>query len=384
MNKPNLRNGQFEKKLEQRALKAKTLRVLVVDDEPSILDLLKTALGTLDRYEVSVANSAASALKLIEKRETPFDCLLLDIQMPQTTGIELLRQVRSLADYAETPVIMLTAMSDRKYVDEAFLEGATDYVAKPFDYFELRSRMNAAHKLMRERMRAKKSLESAKFLREELEYNQQFGFGDPLTIEGASRALRYVEFDNYVAQLSRGKLFDSSATAIKLQDAECYFDLTNCSDFRRAISDIGFSLEKTTKDAEAIFSYRGDGIFLVVTHGRQKTAALPTADRLNQFYGSLIGQRRAPGWVRALVGEPVSMRTIAKSGATAALAKAIDDVETQERMLRKDVPQPSAITQGVSPQPKSKTPKGVYERVLLELFGDETYLTRNNSSSLGR
>ncbi|MEM7321242.1 MAG: response regulator, partial [Pseudomonadota bacterium] len=98
MNKPNPGKDQFEKKLERRALKSQALRVLVVDDEPSILELLKTALATFDNYEVSIANSAANALKQITSGDQPFDCLLLDIQMPEMTGIELLREIRSIAD----------------------------------------------------------------------------------------------------------------------------------------------------------------------------------------------------------------------------------------------------------------------------------------------
>ncbi|MEM7319922.1 MAG: response regulator, partial [Pseudomonadota bacterium] len=319
----------------------------------------------------SIANSAANALKQITSGDQPFDCLLLDIQMPEMTGIELLREIRSIADYAETPVIMLTAMTDRKYVDDAFMEGATDYVAKPFDYFELRSRMNAAHKLMQERIKARKSQESAKLLRDELEYNQQFNFQDPLTIDGLERHLRYVEFDNYLAQLSRGRLFDSAATAIKIQDAECYFDLTNCGDFRRAVSDVGFCISKTTKDSGAIFSYRGSGLFLVITHGRKNTATLPTEEWLNQLYGSLVGQRRAPGWVRILMGDPFSMRTITKSNLATVLSKTIEDVENRELLLHADLSQPTFFMGEKESARPVKVHKNLYERALWELYGEK-------------
>ena len=115
---------KFQRKLEHRAQKQKVLKVLAVDDEPSILELLQTALTAFGNCDVSIANSAATALKIVESSETPFDCLLLDIQMPGISGIELLKKIRSLPNYSETPAIMLTAMSDRNYVEEAFLQGA--------------------------------------------------------------------------------------------------------------------------------------------------------------------------------------------------------------------------------------------------------------------
>ncbi|SDE57545.1 Response regulator receiver domain-containing protein [Ruegeria marina] len=357
-------------------MKQKSLKVLVVDDEPSILELLKTALSSFGNCTVTAANSAAGALKILEKTEVPFECFLLDIQMPTMNGIELLRRIRSLPQYSETPVIMLTAMSERKYVEEAFLEGATDYVTKPFDFLELRSRINSAHLLMQERLKAQKTMESARFLREELDYNQQFNLEDPLSIEGLDRFLRYVEFDNYIEQLSRGRLFDSWVTAIKLQDAEFYFDLSNCGDFRRAIADIGAAIQKTTKDSDAVFSYRGNGVFLVVTHGKEATIALPLEERLNQVFQTILGNRRASGWLRALIGERVSMRSLSKAGAFSAMNKATKNVDMREAALRKDVEAHPEEDGLVEPASQEKERRRIYERVMLELFGKDCYLAQ--------
>lgn len=376
MKHSNPGRDQFQKKLELRALKQRALKVLIVDDEPSILELLKTALDSFGNCKATAASSAASALKLVESAEVPFECFLLDIQMPNMNGIELLRRIRSIPRYSETPVIMLTAMSDRKYVEEAFLEGATDYVTKPFDFLELRSRINSAHLLVQERLKAQKTMESAQHLREELDYNQQFNLEDPLTIEGLSRALRYVEFDNYIEQLSRGRLFDAWATAVKLQDAEFYFDLSNCGDFRRAITDIGAAIQKTTKDAEAIFSYRGSGVFLLVTHGKEATNALPSEERLNHVFQTILGNRRASGWLRALVGERVSMRSLSKAGAFSALNKAIANVDARELSLRNDADAPVATDEYFEPVEQEKERRRVYERVMLELFGKDCYLAQ--------
>lgn len=376
MKHSNPGRDQFQKKLELRAQKQKPLKVLIVDDDASILELLQTALTSFGNCKVSTASSAEQALKAIEATEAPFDCFLLDVQMPHVNGIELLRRIRDLPRYRQTSVIMITAMSERHYVEEAFLEGATDYVTKPFDFLELRSRINSAHLLMQERVKAQMTLESAKHLQDELDFNQQFNLDDPFSIEGLSRCLRYVEFDNYVEQLSRGRLFDSSVLAIKLQDAEFFFDLSKSGDFRRAISDLARAIQMTTKDAKAIFAYRGSGVFLVVTHGKDATSLLPSEERLNQVFGTIVGNRSATGWLRVLISNRVSMRCISKAGAMAALGKAVQGVEKREQAFQKGGDAYALASDGAEPATQVVERRRVYERVMFELFGEDSYLAQ--------
>lgn len=120
-------------------------RILIVDDELSILELVKAALETIDNDHVDIASSAADALELIYDTDMPFDCVVLDVQMPDMDGLELLRRIRDLPEYSETPVVMLTAMSEGEYVENAYCSGASDYVRKPFDFHELHSRIKCAY-----------------------------------------------------------------------------------------------------------------------------------------------------------------------------------------------------------------------------------------------
>ncbi|WP_170476375.1 response regulator [Ruegeria arenilitoris] len=371
-----LGNDRFQSKLELRALKQATLNVLAVDDEPSILELLQSALPELENCTVTVAASAAEALQKIEAAEKPFDCLLVDIQMPGTTGIELLRQIRSTPGNLETPVIMLTAMNDRAYIEEAFLEGAFDYITKPFDFFELRSRMNAAHLLMMERIKTQSSSASIKNLREELDFNQRFSFEDPLSIEGLERCLRYVEFDNYIEQLSRSSRFDSWVTAIKLRDAEYRFDLNDFGAFRHAISDIGMCIEKTSQAAGAVYSYRGAGVFLVVTHGRKNTEMLPTEEHLNRKLRAVLSNRCASVHLKTVKSSPVAMRSFSKSGAFVALNKALENVKERESGLRKGMAALSTHHPDSSTSRKQEVEGRLFDTVLKEMYGDNTYLAR--------
>ena len=375
MQHSNLAEDQFQNKLALRALKQTQLNVLAVDDEPGIRELLQTALADFENCRVSVAGSASEAIGIIQNSGTPFDCFLLDIQMPGTSGIELLRRIRKMPGHTDTPAIMLSALSDRDHVEAAFSEGAFDYVTKPFDIFELRSRMNAAQLLMQERLKAQRSLKSVKSLREELDHNQQFSFEDPLSFPDLQRCLRYVEFDNYIEKFSRGRLFETWVTAVKLQDAEFRFDLNDFGDFRRSVSDLGNCIEMTSRNAKAVFCYRGGGVFLIVTHGWENTGMLPSEERLSQMYETTLGKRGVSGHLRAVKSSPLSMRSFSKAGAFAAMNKAVDRVNFREQDLRRGAAPQAHHYREYRAGQKPKT--RLFDTVLRELYGTKTYLDRS-------
>jgi two-component system response regulator MprA len=114
------------------------MKVLVVDDEPSVRQALARALG-LDRYEVRVAEDGPAALDHLVEHHV--DAIVLDVAMPGLDGLEVCRRLRSAGD--RTPVLMLTA---RDAVDDrvAGLDaGADDYLVKPFALKELKARLRA-------------------------------------------------------------------------------------------------------------------------------------------------------------------------------------------------------------------------------------------------
>lgn len=106
--------------------------ILVVDDERGTRESLKAVFS--DRYILSEAENAAEGLqKLSEER---VDLLLLDVIMPETDGLTLLKEARSL--YPGLPVIMISGTTSARPVVEAMRVGAQDFVTKPFDVEELR------------------------------------------------------------------------------------------------------------------------------------------------------------------------------------------------------------------------------------------------------
>lgn len=101
--------------------------VLVVDDEPANIDILKDVLAPY--YTVRVAPSGMIALKIVEKN--PPDLILLDVMMPQMDGFEVCRVVKSNPVSAKIPIIFVTALGHGEDEERGFAAGATDYIAKP-------------------------------------------------------------------------------------------------------------------------------------------------------------------------------------------------------------------------------------------------------------
>ena len=106
--------------------------VLVADDDPSILEILKLGFRTKG-YEVITASDGKSAIQAIEQNRP--DLLVLDIEMPHLTGIEVLRHLRK--DWPTLPVVIMTAHGTISLAVEAMKEGATEFITKPFEMEQL-------------------------------------------------------------------------------------------------------------------------------------------------------------------------------------------------------------------------------------------------------
>lgn len=125
-------------------LAGRSMRVLAVDDDPLVLDLIPRIAAQVGSAQITTAASGAQALDMIKTAETPFDCLLLDIDMPGMDGIELCAKIRATPGYESVAIVMLTAMSELSYLQRAFRAGATDYTTKPFDIIEFGERLLSA------------------------------------------------------------------------------------------------------------------------------------------------------------------------------------------------------------------------------------------------
>ena len=104
------------------------IRILVVDDEPDVVEILRYNLMK-SGFDVVCAYSGLQALEFATS-ETP-DLIIMDIRMPELNGIETCRQMRQIDSLKEIPVLFLTADSDEYTTMSAFDAGASHFITKP-------------------------------------------------------------------------------------------------------------------------------------------------------------------------------------------------------------------------------------------------------------
>jgi len=114
------------------------MRILVVEDEPSIADFIERGLRS-EGYAVTCAHDGEAAE--VEALTGDFGLVLLDVLLPKKNGLEVLKAMR--ARDTETPVILLTARGEIEHKVEGLDLGATDYMVKPFSFEELLARIRA-------------------------------------------------------------------------------------------------------------------------------------------------------------------------------------------------------------------------------------------------
>ena len=115
--------------------------VVIADDEPSIRQLVQVTIGA-DDFNVLEASDGDEAWSLIQAHRPSL--VLLDVQMPFRTGLEILSAIRSDARLAETKVIILTASARGSDMTAALAAGADSYLTKPFSPRDLLSRLDEA------------------------------------------------------------------------------------------------------------------------------------------------------------------------------------------------------------------------------------------------
>ncbi len=115
-------------------------RVLIVEDDPALVELLKYNLET-EGFETSIVEDGDEAMAAMEDEQP--NLVILDWMLPNTSGIEICRQIRQNPDSKDVPVIMLTARTEEADRVRGLKTGADDYVVKPFSPKELLARISA-------------------------------------------------------------------------------------------------------------------------------------------------------------------------------------------------------------------------------------------------
>mgnify|MGYP005990535601 FL=1 len=249
--------SMFENSADERRIENSEMKILVVDDEPSIVQLLQLTLNALGFKNVEVANDAQEALAKVNNSEVPFDCFLLDIQMPQMNGLELCALLRVMPIYKRTPILMLTAMSDRDYIEQSFSAGANDYIMKPFEIENLVKRVEKATEIHR------KIVSEDKVLQEDSD-GLHLAFEDPVSFAGVIGFLERSAFKNYIDQMDRSKFRFGGFAVVRVSGANEYFELTAHKDFLKLLSEVNKTISVALQFERCHFTYAGSGCFFVM------------------------------------------------------------------------------------------------------------------------
>ena len=105
-------------------------KVLVIDDNPTIVELIKYAVNLQGTYEVSVAYDGVQGLERIDLEQP--DCVIIDVKMPRMDGYQLVRCLRGDARTADIPLIILSALARSEDQMTGMLSGVDEYLTKPF------------------------------------------------------------------------------------------------------------------------------------------------------------------------------------------------------------------------------------------------------------
>ena len=225
-----------------------TARILLVDDEQSIQELLSFPLRQ-DGYEVVQASDGREGLERF--RESTFDLVVLDVMMPRMDGFELCQRLRARST---VPIIMLTAKSEEIDKIVGLEIGADDYITKPFSVREFRSRVKA---LLR---RSSLASEPGEDDENELITNDQLQIDPPkrrVVLAGAQVELTFVEFEILLALAgSPGRVWSRDQLLSQVWGNSDYRDQRTVDVHIRHLRE---KLEGDTREPNYILTVRGVG-----------------------------------------------------------------------------------------------------------------------------
>lgn len=151
--------------------------ILVVDDAPDNLMLLEAILDSDEFENIFLAASAYEAFEYIgiieSEKNAEVDLILMDIMMPEVSGIEAIREIRRHEEYQDIPIVVVSARSETPDLVEAFEAGAVDYLTKPINELELLARIRSMLRLKSETDHRKFHELELERLAEELEEKNQ-------------------------------------------------------------------------------------------------------------------------------------------------------------------------------------------------------------------
>lgn len=325
------------------------MKILAVDDDPLLLELLEATLCGAGYENVTLANSPLDALRILEESLVPFKCILLDIQMPEMDGIELCSRIRKLEHYQTTPILMITAMTERSFVERAFAAGANDYISKPFDPFELATRLRLAEESIQQQRIVAEKVFALQHLKREVERKSRFNPETAIPIEDVPGVVDQVELENHLLQMSRSEQYQTVAVAFQIEEFDAIYARSQPSELFLTLTDVAECIADQLKRTSFIMAYAGLGVFVCLL---EKNAPVLSPELL-QFAQYAVDELQleyedgTPCKVTLAMGE-VQHKTLFFSGApTAIVHEAIESARSVASQSRFPQRHPSRIAKAV-------------------------------------
>ncbi|MFX0547542.1 response regulator [Roseovarius sp. S1116L3] len=250
------------------------MRILLVDDDPIVRDLLSASLAREGFTDVTLAHSGAHALELIGDQETPFDCYLLDIMMEQMDGIELCREIRQKPEYRAAPIIMITSGQASDFMERAFEAGATDFLMKPLNHIEVAGRLRTAMLLVEATKQKQKGREA---LRTVISHATDFSLVDPsarIRFSDISGMLDYFELENRFLRLKDGQ-YQINLCRLQIGEMAHLAETAESPNAIQLVYSISAKIGEIISDQRHWFAYIGAGRFVCCVIGRPSPTSPP-------------------------------------------------------------------------------------------------------------
>lgn len=319
------------------------MKIIAVDDDKIALELLRECLQGAERESVRCETSPIKALREIDATETPYDCILLDIEMPEMSGTTLCAKIRELDRYQNTPILMITRKRSRTAVEQAFAKGATDFITKPFDFLEVQTRIRIAERLVQERQAALDSYMAA----------QNLSIATPQAMRSAnSRRLYAVSkeeqlnrncknvinlsaFQNYLERIVYTGSTSIDLIALKVRRIHEIFAKSSAEEFVDFLEKISETTALHLRKSTTFLTHAGNGVFLAAfehdplfetEHSRK--AILATLNEL-ELPNVLINQLP----LDIVIGHPLSLPEGSNLNFQRAVKVALSRMEQNEKIL---------------------------------------------------
>ncbi len=214
-------------------MSTRSYRILVVDDENDICEILKFNLEN-EGYDVDIANSAEEAL---QKDLSQYDLVLLDIMMGEVSGFRMASQMKKKKETEKIPIIFITAKDTEDDAMTGFNLGADDYISKPFSLRDVLARVKAV--LRRSAVSAVHNEQKITYKDLHLDLERK-----SVTVNGQETVLTKKEFEILALLLqSKGRVFSRDEILSKVwTDEVCVVDRTidvNITRLRKKIGEYG-------------------------------------------------------------------------------------------------------------------------------------------------